>query len=145
MEHMLSNLDETKAFATQFVSTLTRNDTTATVVGLSGDLGSGKTAFVKIAAQVLGVTDQVVSPTFVLAKFYPLAGKEWNELIHIDAYRIEDENELHALRYEEILSNPKKLVFIEWPEQLGKHYPSFASTLRFMFIDEHTRQVTTQI
>ena len=145
MEHILNNLDETKEFATQFISALTRNNATATVVGLSGDLGSGKTAFVKIAAQVLGVTEEVLSPTFVLAKFYPLSGKEWDELIHIDAYRIEDENELHVLRFEEMLNNPKKLLFIEWPEQLGKHYPLFASTLRFMFIDEHTRSVTTQI
>lgn len=139
----MNNLDETATFAKQYISSLKGSDANATVVGLSGDLGSGKTAFVKLAAKELGVADEVLSPTFVLAKYYPLSGRAWNELIHIDAYRIEGEGELTVLRLGEMLKNPKKLIFIEWPEQLGKQYPEFAVTLRFMFIDEHTRSVTT--
>ena len=142
MEHTIKNLDEMAIFAETFVSSLTPSESFATVVGLSGDLGSGKTAFTKMAAKALGVKDEVLSPTFVIAKFYPLDGKHWNELIHIDAYRIEDEHELTPLRLDEMLNNRKKLICIEWPEQLGRRYPEFASTLRFMFIDEQTRKVT---
>lgn len=141
MEHTVKDLRELSLLADEFAEQLRPADATATVIGLSGDLGSGKTAFTKALAAVLGIKDDILSPTFVLAKFYPLSGKPWKELVHIDAYRIEDEHELSALRFNEMVADPKKLIIIEWPEQLGKHYPSFASTLKFTFVDEHTRTI----
>lgn len=136
-------MDEMSAFAEEISRTLTPSEAVATVVGLSGDLGSGKTAFTKALAKALEVKEEILSPTFVLAKFYALHGQKWNTLVHIDAYRIENENELTVLRFDELLADPKKLVVIEWPEQVGKRYPLFASTLRFIFIDESTRTVHT--
>lgn len=141
MEHTVKDLHELSELANEFAGQLRPSDSTATIIGLSGDLGSGKTAFTKALAAALGVKEDILSPTFVLAKFYPLSGKPWKELVHIDAYRIEDENELSTLRFNEIVGDPKKLIVLEWPEQLGKHYPSFASTLKFTFVDEHTRTI----
>lgn len=141
MEHTVKDLSELSELANEFAGHLLPSDSTATIIGLSGDLGSGKTAFTKAFAAALGIKEEILSPTFVLAKFYPLLGKPWKELVHIDAYRIEDENELSTLRFNEMVGDPKKLIILEWPEQLGKHYPSFASTLKFTFVDEHTRKI----
>lgn len=142
MSTLLHDELETATYARSFLDELIANSEHATVVGLSGDLGAGKTTFTKKLAQSLGVIDEILSPTFVLAKYYQIPkGGKWNELIHIDAYRIENENELTALRFAEILSDPKKLIIIEWPEQIGVQYPTHAYTLRFDTIDEHIRRV----
>ena len=143
MEYRVSNMDEMAAFAAEISRALIPSDSVATVIGLSGDLGSGKTTFTKALAKVLGVKEEILSPTFVLAKFYAVRGQKWNTLVHIDAYRILDENELGVLRLDELLADPKKLVVIEWPEQMGKRFPLFASTLKFMFTDETTRTIHT--
>lgn len=143
MENIVKSKQELALFAKDFLEHLVPSPATATIIGLSGDLGAGKTAFTKEIALLLGVSEEILSPTFVLAKFYPLKGKPWGELVHIDAYRIEGENELSVLRWEEMIRDPKKLIVVEWPEQLGKHFSGFTSTLEFVFVDEHTRKIKT--
>lgn len=138
----MNSEEEMKVFAEAYISTLIPKDQYATIVGLSGDLGSGKTTFTKSLAEALGISEPVLSPTFILAKYYTIDGNKWDELVHIDAYRIEDADEITVLRWDEIIVNPKKLIIVEWPEQLGKHFPSFASTLKFNFINDHTRTIT---
>lgn len=137
----LTSLDALKDFADEFISSLSKEKEYATVVGLSGDLGSGKTAFVKEVARKLGVTEEVLSPTFVIAKFYDLPTAPWSRLVHIDAYRLERPDEVRALRFDELLADPKNLVMIEWPEQLDGYFPANAQVLHFRFIDETTRGV----
>ncbi len=153
----LAALDE--FVAREFLPFITPNDDGATVYALTGDLGSGKTAFVKSVAKQLGITEHIVSPTFIIAKFYPLphtdtpeeifenaqeerAHPHFHELVHIDAYRMEDPKEAEVLRLHELLDDERKIVFIEWPEQLGEQLPQGNITLRFKFIDETTRSIT---
>jgi len=124
---------------------------TATVVGLMGDLGSGKTAFVKKVAEILDISETVNSPTFVIEKIYKIPKKKivhrsssivpWNYLIHIDAYRIEKEEELLNLGWEQIISNSENLIFIEWPERVNGVLPRDTKTIRFEFIDESKRKI----
>jgi tRNA threonylcarbamoyl adenosine modification protein YjeE len=107
----------------------------ATVVGLSGHLGAGKTAFVKCVAKELGIKEDVTSPTFVIMKSYnidPVSvskrfGRDfpWKKLVHIDAYRLEKGEELKAVDFENIVSDAGNLILVEWPEQVGleKKYP----------------------
>lgn len=141
-EEQLSSLEETCACAANFLRTLKREEEHATVVGLSGDLGSGKTTFVKFLAQILGVTQEIVSPTFVIAKFYDIPGDpRWKQLVHVDAYRIEDPEEIRPLRLAETFADPKNLVIVEWPEQLGVFFPINATKLTLRFIDETTRGI----
>ncbi|MDP9249181.1 MAG: tRNA (adenosine(37)-N6)-threonylcarbamoyltransferase complex ATPase subunit type 1 TsaE [bacterium] len=90
----------------------------ATVVGLSGNLGAGKTAFVKAIAKHLGIKATVNSPTFVLIKKYSLPHANFKFMFHIDAYRLKHEKELKYLGWDEIIADPRHLVFIEWPEQV---------------------------
>ena len=136
-ERTIKNLDELEDFAREFLAELSAKEEKATVVGLSGDLGSGKTAFVKVLAKALGVEEEVLSPTFVIAKFYEIRGGHWRRLVHIDLYRIDDPEELKALRFAEILADHGNLVVIEWPERMGT-----APALQFQFVDETTRIVS---
>jgi tRNA threonylcarbamoyladenosine biosynthesis protein TsaE len=114
---------------------------TATVIGLYGDLGSGKTAFVKAVAKRFGVLETVTSPTFVLEKIYKLSGQIFSHLIHIDAYRLEEARELKQLGFSEPLKDPGNVIFIEWAERVEELLPKGARRIKFAFIDETTRDI----
>lgn len=95
----------------------------ATVVGLKGELGAGKTTLVQTLAKELKIVEPVVSPTFVIAKFYQTHDKRWDKLIHIDAYRIEKKEELEILGWAEWLKKYNTLIIVEWPEKIEEIMP----------------------
>jgi tRNA threonylcarbamoyladenosine biosynthesis protein TsaE len=140
MEFLSKSLIETKKIADNFLSGLKKGDM-ATVVALSGELGSGKTAFVKCVAKTLGVHEDITSPTFVIQKRYELKDRQFFNLIHIDAYRLNSFKELESLRWQEILDNDNNLVFVEWPERVAEIIPNNARKINFEFIDESTRKI----
>ena len=113
----------------------------ACVLALSGDLGAGKTTLTQAIARELGVKESLVSPTFVLMKFYALKHKRFNTLIHIDAYRIDEEKELLVLGWQAILADPTNLVLIEWPERVSGLIPKSAINVSI----EHTSETTRSI
>jgi len=138
MKKIISHsLDETVKIAGEWLkeaSTKYLNTEKALVVGLSGHLGAGKTAFVKAVARALGIEESVTSPTFVIMKMYEIGGVEsgegkiakvdgqpiqWKKLVHIDIYRLEKKEELVALKLEEIIADKDNLIMIEWPENVG--------------------------
>src|ERR1039458_8847512 len=90
-------LEAMNAEAARFITVLVPVPNAATIVALSGDLGSGKTTFAEGIARTLGIEESVTSPTFVLEKIYELDGQKWQRLIHIDAYRLKEAHELEAL------------------------------------------------
>jgi tRNA threonylcarbamoyladenosine biosynthesis protein TsaE len=100
----------------------------ATIVGLSGHLGAGKTAFVKAAAKHLGLGEEITSPTFVIMKQYPLSGAAWKQLIHIDAYRLEAGKELHVLDFGKLAADKDNLILLEWPENVREVLGQFELT-----------------
>lgn len=103
----------------------------AYVLALSGELGSGKTCFTQQLAAHLGVEEAVTSPTFILEKRYPLKHSQFDNLIHIDAYRFESEKDLKALRFDELLKNPRNLIVIEWAEKIKDALPKGTLWLYF--------------
>jgi tRNA threonylcarbamoyladenosine biosynthesis protein TsaE len=143
MERTIRSVSELEVFAREFIASLSSRDDRATFIGLSGDLGSGKTAFVKAVAKVLGVHEEITSPTFVIEKRYALpVGNVFTTLIHIDAYRLNNGTELKPLKWEETLANPTHLIFLEWPEQVSDAIPADGSTLQFLHVDNATRQIS---
>lgn len=116
MKHAGLTIAETQKTALHFVASLKPHRNSAFVVGLSGDLGSGKTTFVKFLGEALGVRETITSPTFVIEKIYKLSGQKFKHLIHIDAYRLTSGKELLVLGWNEIACAPENLIFIEWPE-----------------------------
>ena len=115
---------------------------TAMVVALTGDLGVGKTAFTKELAKILGVSHEVTSPTFVIMKSYPISTHPFfKTLTHIDAYRIESEDEIRVLGFAELLKDPTQLICIEWPEKIQNNIPSDALTISFT-LEKDIRTIT---
>jgi tRNA threonylcarbamoyladenosine biosynthesis protein TsaE len=102
--------EETEAAGAQLAAKLKPGD----LVLVTGELGSGKTTFVRGAARALGITDPVTSPTFTIGQVYGGAN-DTAEVAHIDLYR------LHSLSGEDpaLLDDyltPERIGFVEWPE-----------------------------
>jgi len=113
----------------------------ACVITLSGPLGAGKTTFVQACAQMLGVPEVVTSPTFVVQKRYKTQDPDFDSLVHIDAYRIEDLKELTVLHFEELLKEARTLVMIEWPERMAPLLFFERYTMTLGHLEENVRQV----
>jgi len=92
------------------------------VVALHGDLGAGKTVFVKGVAEGLGVSGEahVVSPTFTIARSYPAPGGV--VLHHLDAYRLGSGEELDDIGFED-MCGPGRLTCVEWAERVEDALP----------------------
>jgi len=88
------------------------------VVALQGELGAGKTVFVRGAARGLSVREQVTSPTFVLQRIY----RGRLPLYHFDFYRLTPDDDASELGFEEYLPG-EGAAFIEWPERLPELLP----------------------
>ncbi len=139
---MISNsLEETKKIARDFVLSLLPKSDCATVVGLYGNLGAGKTTLTQFLAKAVGVEETVTSPTFVIEKIYELSGQKFKFLIHIDAYRIEKPQELVSLGWNEIISKPENLILIEWPENVAGIMPEHVKIKLETLDGENKRQI----
>ncbi|HET8574642.1 MAG TPA: tRNA (adenosine(37)-N6)-threonylcarbamoyltransferase complex ATPase subunit type 1 TsaE [Candidatus Paceibacterota bacterium] len=116
--------------------------THATVLALFGDLGSGKTTFVRSLAHHFGISSRVTSPTFVIEKRYAVSkpNEIFRKLIHIDAYRLDGAHDEDTLLLEETLADPQNLLCIEWPENIKDLEADHE--LFFEFVDDHTRTVS---
>lgn len=86
-----------------------------TVVAMRGGMGAGKTTLVRALAELMGVEDQVTSPTFALVNEY--RAEDGRALYHFDFYRIDDEREAFDLGYEEYFYSGD-LCLVEWPEKI---------------------------
>ena len=95
--------------------TLLEHTQGATVYCFFGSMGAGKTTFIKALCAELGVTDEVSSPTFSLVNEYHTSSGE--KIYHFDFYRIENEEEVYDIGYEEYLYSGHR-CFIEWPEKI---------------------------
>lgn len=138
MEFKLHTLAEVEFLAKKLHQEIKPCPNRATIIGLYGDLGAGKTTFTKFLAVEYGIEDQITSPTFILERSYALSNKLTNvsnksnkstestdmnktsftRFIHIDAYRLNDGSSVEALKLAEKLADPKALIVIEWPEFL---------------------------
>lgn len=108
---------------------------TAVVIGLSGNLGGGKTTFLQGFAKELGIKEKILSPTFVVQK-------RFGNFYHIDCYRLKNYEDILELGWKEIIKNPKNIVAVEWPEIIKKVLPKNTIFIEFKFIDEQTRELT---
>lgn len=123
----------------------------AEVLILKGDLGSGKTTFTKSLGVVLGIEDEITSPTFSIEKRYKIKKNKTEEglyipfdtLIHIDAFRLESAKEILSIDFTNTLKNPKNLICFEWPEMVADLdvLPKDSPIIEFEFVDENTRRM----
>lgn len=114
----VSTLDQLSQFVDDFLLNLEKNTVGATIVTLSGDLGAGKTTFTQYVARALGVQGEVTSPTYVIEQRYDVDSSNFKSLVHIDAYRLEDEQDPYKIGLDKTLEDPHNFVVIEWPEKI---------------------------
>lgn len=110
---------------------------------MSGQLGSGKTSFVRGVLRSLGVRGRVTSPTFGVVKIYRLSSGRWRQAAHVDLYRLRHQSELRAIGLHELLDDPRTLVFVEWPA-MAKRF-RFGPAVRVRCVPkDHGRQFTAR-
>ncbi len=119
---------------------LSRKLSPPAVVALIGELGSGKTEFVRgFVASRLGNAQAVSSPTFVLWQQYAAAE---NLINHLDLYRLNDAAEILELGFLEIFQEKGNITLIEWAEKISDYLPDYTVVVNFTHINEYTRKIT---
>lgn len=110
----------------------------AFIVGLVGNLGSGKTTFIKGFTRGLRLKQRVVSPTFLIIRDYKIPiyksrTGNYVKLYHIDAYRLKKSSELLALNFEKIITNPNNIILIEWADKVEQSLPEKMLWIKFKY------------
>ena len=124
----------------EFAKALAKEFKPGTVLCLEGQLGSGKTTFIKGLAEGLGLKhpEQVRSPTFVLMHIY----KAKMPLYHFDCYRLDSLEELENIGFVDFLNDPQAISCVEWAEKAGDLIPKEARHIRFEILDATQRRIT---
>jgi len=117
---MTSTTSQSQSETVAFGKKLSRSLKGGDILLLYGDLGAGKTTLVKGIAAGLGVKKAITSPTFALMNVYNLKNKnsKLKALVHIDTYRLKNEQELIDIGAEDYLGAPDAVCVIEWPEKI---------------------------
>lgn len=103
-----------------------------------GDLGAGKTTFIKALCRQLGVIDLVSSPSFAIINEYQTDTNKF--IYHFDFYRIKDTEEIFDIGYEEYIQS-ENICFIEWPEKIEEHLPENFVAVHIKEIEEEKRLI----
>src|SRR3989344_7427153 len=126
--------------AKKVARTNSKSHRSATIIALSGDLGSGKTTFIQGFCKALGVKRGVTSPTFIVFRKHQIPNlqiqiKSKNQklkfVFHMDLYRLHKSKEILALGFKKIINNPENIVLIEWPEVIKKLLPKNIIWIKF--------------
>jgi tRNA threonylcarbamoyladenosine biosynthesis protein TsaE len=142
MKIVSKSLSDTQKIAEDFIEKISMGFyPNALVVGLYGDLGSGKTTFTQAVAKIFGIKEDITSPTFVIEKIYDIVHKNFKKLVHIDAYRLDSAKELSALDWGKTMADPKNIIFIEWPERVLEVLPKNHAKINFKFLSENEREI----
>jgi len=121
----------------------TKNDK-ASIIALSGNMGAGKTTLTQDLAKEIGIKEVVVSPTFVIMKIYNVSPSSeyfssFKKMIHIDAYRLESNEDLENIGWSKISRDKDNLIIIEWPENIKEHLDPKSTYVLLEHVDDETR------
>ncbi len=132
IEYSLQEIDE--------VARQLTHSFTYPIVAFEGQMGSGKTTLIQSIVSQLGSEDTVSSPTFGLVHQYTTSK---GGVIHMDLYRLEKEDELEQLGFEDYIQTGD-LCLIEWPEMVAKAIEGECHHIHIELVDEHKRKLTFQ-
>lgn len=112
-------------------------------IALYGEMGAGKTTFVKAFCKHLGVRGHTASPTFSLVNQYTFAGSDGHETIvrHLDLYRLRTALEALDIGIEDMLHDPTAYCIIEWPQLIEPIFPPDMATIEIEILGENERNV----
>lgn len=139
-KYITNNHKQTQKLGEFFAKEVLKNmpQKTAVVLTLSGNLGGGKTTFMQGFAKGLGLKDKILSPTFVIQK-------RIQNFYHIDCYRLKNEKDILELDFKKIISDPKNIVAIEWPEKIKKVLPKKNIKIKFNLLGENKREIKFEL
>ena len=130
MEIISNSSARTREIAFEYAKSLCKGD----VVLLSGDLGAGKTEFVKGVAQYFNIKEQVTSPTYAYLNIYG------DFIYHYDCYRLSSGEDAELLGLTDYF-NGENICFIEWAENIVDSLPENCKKVQIQKIDEETRKI----
>lgn len=133
IKFITNNVIETEQFAKQFAKSLVGGE----VLLLHGDLGAGKTHFVKGIAVGLDIAEVITSPTFTIHNVY--YGRL--TLNHFDFYRIEDSMEAEMLGLSEFFGEPNSVSAVEWSENIAELLPQEVIDITINKLDQDEREI----
>ena len=134
MKTELVDIKNLKEFAKKIYDNLDGRN----ILLLHGNLGSGKTTFVREFCEVLNVENQVSSPSFLILNTY--IDNKKRKYHHLDFYRVEDELDLDYIGFNDLIENSKDLILIEWPDKfldMIKKYNHRTINIYFNFIEDN--------
>jgi tRNA threonylcarbamoyladenosine biosynthesis protein TsaE len=135
MDRMTVSPEETEALGFEFAEGLK----SGAVVGLYGELGAGKTCFVRGAARAFGVAEGVCSPSYTLINVH--GGRR--PFVHMDAFRLKGAEEMIAAGFEEYAGRDN-VCFIEWADRIEPLLPKGAFRVRFAVLDVKRRRIWSE-
>lgn len=131
----INSLGETSKLASQIAGNIRGGE----IICLIGELGVGKTYFIKFFAEALGVPgEEVISPTFVYWRKYD--GTKF-KLNHFDFYRINDEKEVEDMDIEEAFGQEDAVTVIEWAEKIESYLPADRLEIHITYLGQTQRQL----
>ncbi len=134
MKYISESEKDTIKFAEEYAKTLKKGD----IILLYGDLGSGKTVFVKgILQYFVGDSKDVTSPTFTIVNEY---NSDKFNIYHFDFYRVQNVNELYNIGIEEYLYSGG-ICFIEWPERAEELFDKNCKTIKITKMNDNQRLI----
>lgn len=134
-EKICKTIDDTKELAQRFAKLITNG----CFISLYGEIGAGKTAFVKLVADALDVKEKVTSPSFVILNEYHSGILP---VYHFDLYRLENEGVKTILDELREYSEGKQVTFVEWAEFSDGEIPFDHVTINVTYEDDESRKYT---
>lgn len=132
-EKICKNINETNELAKKFAKLITNG----CFISLYGEIGAGKTAFVKLVADALDVKEKVTSPSFVILNEYHTGSIP---IYHFDLYRLENEGVKTILDELREYSEGKKVTFVEWAEFSQDEIPFNHIKINVTYEDDDSRK-----
>ena len=136
-EYISNSTEETEKIAEGLAKELKKGD----FVAMFGDLGVGKTAFVRGLAKIIAPKASVKSPTYTVVNEY--RGEEY-KLFHFDVYRIEDDDDLYSTGFYDCADYPNCVMAVEWSENIPFAIPEDAVIVEILKSGESERKITVK-
>lgn len=113
------------------------------VIGLKGNLGTGKTQFVKGVAEYFKVNEIVNSPTFLIVNEYVsnIGSNSGLKIFHFDLYRINSPDELNTIGFDEYINDENSISLIEWSDLAEKYLNKHLKTVTFEYGEEENERI----
>ncbi len=134
VDFICKTLDDTKELAYKFAKLIEKD---GCFINLYGEIGAGKTAFVKLVAQAIGVTEKVTSPSFVILNEYHSANIP---VYHFDLYRLENEGVKTIIDELREYSESRQISFVEWAEFSQDEIPFNHIKINVTYDDDDSRK-----